>query len=122
MLFFSQNIEKALFSAFFWKKCAFFFQICHCILGLCPFKCTFRVNWLNIKVLNFGCGCFQMAGYMGQSLLQEGGAGHTCMPCWAGYFLLDYKKGDRPQPYSCPQVAVLLWLYYNLFLMLIFTQ
>ena len=46
-----------------------------------------------------------MAGYMGQSLLQEGGAGHTCMPCWAGYFLLDYKKGDRPQPYSCPQVA-----------------
>ena len=42
---------------------------------------------------------------MGQSLLQEGGTGHTGMPCWAGYFLLDYKKGDRPQPYSCPQVA-----------------
>ena len=46
-----------------------------------------------------------MARYMGQSLLQEGGAGHTCMPCWAGYLLLDYKKGARPQPYSCPQVA-----------------
>ena len=46
------------------------------VLGLCPLKCTFLGN--------FGCGCFQMAGYMGQSL-QEGGAGHTCMPCWAGY-------------------------------------
>ena len=44
-----------------------------------------------------------MAGYMGQSLLQEGGAGH--MPCWAGYLFLDYKKGAKPQPYSCPQVA-----------------
>ena len=50
------------------------------------------------------CGCFQVAGYMAQLLLQ-GGAGHTCMPCWAGYLFLDYKKGTRPQPYSCPQVA-----------------
>ena len=56
-------------------------------------------------VFFFGCGCFQVAWYMGQSLLQEGGAGHTCMPCWAGYLFLDYKKGARPQPYSCPQVA-----------------
>ena len=42
---------------------------------------------------------------MGQSLLQEGGAGNTCIPCWAGYLFLDYKKGAKPQPYSCPQVA-----------------
>ena len=39
---------------------------------------------------------------MGQSLLQEGGAG--LMPCWAG-MLLDYKKGDRASANSCPQVA-----------------
>ena len=39
------------------------------------------------------------------SLLQEGEAEHTCMLCWAGYLFLDYKKGARPQPYSCPQVA-----------------
>ena len=39
---------------------------------------------------------------MGQSLLQEGGAG--LMPCWAG-MLLDYKKGDRASGNSCPQVA-----------------
>ena len=45
------------------------------VLGLCPLKCTFLGN--------FGCGCFQMAGYMGQSLLQ----------------------GAKPQPCSCPQVA-----------------
>ena len=42
---------------------------------------------------------------MGQSLLQEGGAGSTCIPCWAGYLFLDYKKGAKPQSYSCPQVA-----------------
>ena len=59
----------------------------------------------SLGVFFFKSGCFQVARYMGQSLLQEGGAGHTCMPCWAGYFLLDYKKGDRPQPYSCRQVA-----------------
>ena len=46
-----------------------------------------------------------MAGYMGQSLLQEGGAGHTCMPYWAGYWFLDYKKGTKPQPYTCPEMA-----------------
>ena len=46
-----------------------------------------------------------MAVYMGQSLLQEGEVGNTCIPCWAGYLFLDYKKGAKPQPYSCPQVA-----------------
>ena len=50
----------------------------------------------------WACGVFRWLGYMGQSLLQEGGAG--LMPCWAG-MLLDYKKGDRASANSCPQVA-----------------
>ena len=68
-------------------------------------KC-FKPLVFFVRVFFFlGCGCFQVAGYMGQSLLQEGGAGHTCMPCWAGYLFLDYKKATRHQPFSCPQVA-----------------
>ena len=42
---------------------------------------------------------------MGQSLLQEGEAGHICMPFWTGYLPLDYKKGVKPQLYSCPKVT-----------------
>ena len=32
-----------------------------------------------------------------------GGAGHTCKPSLAAYLFLDYTKGAKPQPYSCPQ-------------------
>ena len=56
--------------------------------------------WIFLFRVNLWC--FQVARYMGQSLLQEGGAG--LMPCWAG-MLLDYKKGDRASANSCPQVA-----------------
>ena len=56
------------------------------VLGLCPLKCTFLGN--------FGCGCFQMAGYMVQSLLQEGGAGHTCMPCLGWLLVPGLQEGS----------------------------
>ena len=56
--------------------------------------------WIFLFRVNLWC--FQVAGYMGQSLLQEEGA--WLMPCWAG-MLLDYKKGDRASANSCPQVA-----------------
>ena len=87
-------IVQSVFKPHFCFFVRFFLQVCFFVRFFC-----------SVGVFFFGSGCFQVARYTGQSLLQEGGAGHTCMPCWAGYFLLDYKKGDRPQPYSCPQVA-----------------
>ena len=53
----------------------------------------------------FGKWVLSGGNVYGTSLLQEGEAEYTCMLCWAGYLFLDYKKGARPQPYSCPQVA-----------------
>ena len=98
------------FSSFFllFQQCPPFSSFLGKMSSLSSFFMIFRA--LPIKMyffwgIVFWCGCFQMAWYMGQSLFQERGAGYTCVPCWAGYLLLDYRKGVRPQPYSCPQVA-----------------
>ena len=35
----------------------------------------------------------------------SGRRGRAYLYALLGYLFLDYKKGARPQPYSCPQVA-----------------
>ena len=90
------------------KMCFFFSNVSLYVLGLCPFKCTFGVNLVSQKVLNFGCGCFSDGRVHGdKSLLQEGGAGHTCMPLlgWL-FFSWITRREIGPQPYSCPQLVL----------------